>query len=75
MSTQSTRISAYGLVTKDERILLCRLSKIVADAAGPTMKNLDYEWQFWLMFFIISPFMIVATIVDWIENWWTRWTG
>jgi len=41
----------------------------------PPMKNLDYEWQFWLMFFIISPFMIVATIVDWIENWWTRWTG
>lgn len=34
MSTQSTRISAYGLVTNDDRILLCRLSDIVADAAG-----------------------------------------
>jgi hypothetical protein len=31
-------------------------------------KNLDYEWQFWLMFLIISPFIVVATIADWIEN-------
>jgi len=33
------------------------------------MKNLDYEWRFWLMLIIISPFILAIEISCRIRDW------